>query len=67
MTAKMRKVPYKIRKNDKIRRATKKESNKARVNTSYVFQLNTSSLDDVKDIHIAHENKLEKRQNLERY
>ena len=34
----------KISKTDKIQSATKKESNKARINTSSVFQWNTSSL-----------------------
>ena len=42
------------RKTDKSQSATNKETNKARINTSSVFQWNTSSLHNDKDSRISH-------------
>ena len=54
----------KISKTDKSQSATKKESNKARISTSSLFQWNTSSLHSNKDSHMAHENKLQEKEKL---
>ena len=44
---------------DKSQRSTKKESKKARINTSYVFQWITSRLHDANYSLTTHENKLQ--------
>ena len=56
----------KISNKDKIQSATNKESNKANINTSYVFQWNTSTLNASKDICMAHEEFFKKRKYRER-
>ena len=54
----------KISKTDKSQSETKKESNKARINTSSVFQWNTPILHASKYSHMAHTNKLQEREKL---
>ena len=49
---------------DKSQSATNKESKKARINTSSIFQWNTSILHAVDDSHMAHENKLQEKAKL---
>ena len=55
-----KKSHIKISKTDKIQSATKKESNKARINTSPVFQWKTSSLHADNDSRMAHEKNCKK-------
>ena len=59
------KFHIKLSKTDKIQSATKKESNKARINTSSVFQWNTSSL-HAKTVAWRMKTNGKKRQNSER-
>ena len=54
----------KTSKTDKSQSAIKKESKKYRINTSSVFQWNTSSLHAAKDSRMAHENKLQEKEKL---
>ena len=49
---------------DKSQSATNKESKKARINTSSIFQWNTSILHSTKDIRMAHENKFQEKAKL---
>ena len=58
------KFHIKISKIDKSQSATRKESNKARINTSSVFQCNTPCLHSAKYSRMAHRNKFQEKEKM---